>query len=201
MTDHRTQTGVLPPDVVTLMQERIDMLSKAVKNVENTSQIRSLLIIREALDKEAVKLISALDHGSLEGSGFVSNEDLPWTMFNKLINRLTSNAHKQNQTELYRRLLAKEAKIGGELFGPVSSGSNREFFCLDEHMWVWHEERPDKNGNLLRRTTRYDIRPDGIYKAQDGQEYKLISVAEAQRLYDGAQIYYQRVKREIYKYA
>src|SRR5689334_1420374 len=89
-------------------------------------------------------------------------------MFKNLFTKFTAKSHQEHQAELYRRFLAREAKIGGELFGPLPQGGNREFFCLDETMWVWHEERPDQNGELTRRTTRYDVRPEGIFKDQNG---------------------------------
>lgn len=77
MNDSTHPAGVIPPDVLKLMQDRVEVLTTAVKNLENTPQVRSLLTIRRALDKEASRLISALDHGSLEGSGFVDPRDLP----------------------------------------------------------------------------------------------------------------------------
>ena len=39
-----------------------------------------------------------------------------------------------------RELLALESEIGSELFGEVPKGHRREFFCLDEKTWMWHEE-------------------------------------------------------------
>jgi len=120
-------------------------------------------------------------------------------MLKKLINRITQQSHTDHKTELRRRLIRHEARLGGELFGPVVKGGTREFFCLDEHTWVWHEERPSNDGTLIRRTTRYDIRPQGIFKAQDGLTYKPVTISEAQRLYDAAQIYSHRISREIYK--
>ncbi len=70
---------------------------------------------------------------------------------------------------IYRNILRDAAKMGGEVFGPIPAGRRREFFCLDEHTWVWHEEWNDERGAHQVRTTRYDVRPHGIFKAQDGQ--------------------------------
>ena len=70
------------------------------------------------------------------------------------------------QAEAYRRAIREEAKVGGKVFGPVPEGVRREFFCLDERTWVWHEEWTDENGKPQIRTTRYDVRPHGIFKAQ-----------------------------------
>ncbi len=109
----------------------------------------------------------------------------------------------QRETELkarqYRELLHREAKIGGELFGPLQPGGRREFFCLDEHTWVWHEEWVDqKTGVPHAVTTRYDVRPNGILKAQGGQGYRYVDQPEAQRLFRAARLYKQRVFNEIY---
>lgn len=101
--------------------------------------------------------------------------------------------------KLYRDLLRHEARIGGELFGPIPKGGRREFFCLDEHTWVWHEEWKDKKGSRQVRTTRYDVRDTGIVKVQDGQHYQKVTKAEAEKLYKAAKLYQKRVNNEIYK--
>lgn len=101
--------------------------------------------------------------------------------------------------KLYRDLLRHEAKIGGELFGPVAPGGRREFFCLDEHTWIWHEEWKDESGNIQTRTTRYDVRPNGIVKAQDGKHYQSVTREEATRLHKAAKLYHRRIRAELYK--
>lgn len=110
-----------------------------------------------------------------------------------------ASSNEERTAKLYRALLRHEAKIGGQLFGPVPKGGRREFFCLDEYTWVWHEEWLDAKGNRKSRTTRYDVRPEGILKAQEGQGYKLVSDQEAVRLYEAAQTYRKRVRKEIYR--
>ena len=98
----------------------------------------------------------------------------------------------------YRDLIRQEAKIGGELFGPIAQGARREFFCLDEYTWVWHEEWTDQNGQHHAVTTRYDVRPQGILKAQDGQPYHYIGRDEARSFYKAVKLYNKRVHQEIY---
>ncbi len=85
--------------------------------------------------------------------------------------------------QVHRDFLRDAARMGGTLFGSVPEGSRREFFCLDEHTWIWHEEWTDSNGMRHARTTRYDIRPHGIFKAQDGMSYQPLSHDETRRLY------------------
>ncbi len=118
-----------------------------------------------------------------------------------MLKRLLKSAVEQKQadrrTELYRNLLRHEAKIGGQLFGPIKPGGRREFFCLDEHTWVWHEEWIDAKGQRQIKTTRYDVRPDSILKSQNGH-YKELTPAEAERLVEAAELYRNRVKAELY---
>ncbi|HSX44925.1 MAG TPA: hypothetical protein VLF39_02320 [Candidatus Saccharimonadales bacterium] len=104
----------------------------------------------------------------------------------------------EHRAELYRNLIRHEAKIGGELFGNMSGG-RREFFCFDERTWIWHEEWIDINGFRHQTTTRYDVRPKGIYKAQDGQQYTRLSKTEAGRLKRAAEAYKQQVFKQMYR--
>lgn len=121
-------------------------------------------------------------------------------MLRKLLNNITNQRLAEKRAELYRNLIRHEGRIGGELFGPVPKGGRREFFCLDKYSWIWHEEWIDQNGQHQTKTTRYDIRPNGILKAQDGT-YQEVSKEEAIRLYQATQEYKKRVMNEIYAFA
>ncbi len=120
------------------------------------------------------------------------------SLFKKIIAGKTIQRREDREAELYRALIRREAKIGGELFGPVPAGSRREFFCLDERTWIWHEEWVDAHGQRKARTTRYDVRPDSILKAQGGQSYQRVSPKEALRLRQAVKLYNERVQSEIY---
>lgn len=120
-------------------------------------------------------------------------------MLKKIINGLSAGKDSQRKADLYRKLLRHEARIGGEVFGPVRPGGRREFFCLDEHTWVWHEEWIDQNGQHQYATTRYDVRPNGLVKSQNGQ-YKPVSDQEARNLLNAAELYKQRVNSELYSF-
>jgi hypothetical protein len=120
-------------------------------------------------------------------------------MIKKLLNGVFAQRQAERRAELYRNLIRHEARIGGQLFGPVGPGGRREFFCLDKTTWVWHEEWRDENGKPQSRTTRYDVRPSGILKAQGGQ-YQAVAPEEARRLYQAARQYEQRIGREIYNF-
>lgn len=101
-------------------------------------------------------------------------------------------------TRRYRELIRREAQIGGQIFGPLPEGGRREFFCLDRQTWVWHEEWTDAQGVRRTVTTRYDIRPHGIFKAQDGQPYQRLTRDEAIRFRDAMLLYRQMVHHELY---
>lgn len=99
---------------------------------------------------------------------------------------------QQTEDQIERDFLKAEARIGGELFGPVPAGRSRQFFCLDEHTWIWHEEWK-ANGKRQAVTTRYEVRPNGILKVQTGKPYQRLSTDEARNLYRAADLYGQRV--------
>lgn len=121
-------------------------------------------------------------------------------IFQKLIRSLTAQRQEEHRAELYRNLIRHEAKIGGQLFGPVPEGNRREFFCLDERTWVWHEEWVDANGVRQAKTTRYDVRPSGILKAKDGQHYQHVPADEARNLYNAINLYEQKINSELYSF-
>lgn len=118
-------------------------------------------------------------------------------MIRKLIRTMSAQRQADRKAELYRNFIRHEAKIGGELFGQVESGRRREFFCLDEHTWVWHEEWRNARGEAHVQTTRYDIRPSGVIKSQNGK-YQPVSPSELSRLITAMKHYQGRVYNEIY---
>lgn len=113
-----------------------------------------------------------------------------------ILGQSPQQASERRRAELYKSVLHYEAKIGGELFGPVQKGGRREFFCLDEHTWVWHEEWSDGAGRHVV-TTRYDVRPNGVFKSQGSSSYQALTDEEARNLYDAVVLYYQRVMPEL----
>ena len=98
----------------------------------------------------------------------------------------------------YRNLIRKESKIGGTLFGAIPHGVRREFFCLDETTWVWHEEWDDASKKHHVQTIRYTVRPDGIVKKLNNGHYTRVSHREAQHLLHAARTYRSRVHNELY---
>ncbi len=112
----------------------------------------------------------------------------------QLLPKILRSSTAQRQTSDYRDLIRREAKIGGQLFGPIPAGHSREFFCLDEHTWVWHEQWTDEQGKPQVVTTRYEVRPGaGVLKIQNNQTYQRLSPQEAVNLYKAVGLYEKRV--------
>ena len=99
-----------------------------------------------------------------------------------------------------RDLIRMESKIGSTVFGPVPASHRREFFCLDEHTWVWYEEWIDEvTGHRREMTTRYEVHPHGILKVQDGQPYTVVEGEELRNLAIATRMYREQVMRGIYQ--
>ncbi|MEO8691260.1 MAG: hypothetical protein ABI397_00580 [Candidatus Saccharimonas sp.] len=97
-----------------------------------------------------------------------------------------------------RELLTLESEIGAKLFGPIPEGRRREFFCLDEKTWIWHEEWFEKR-QLKSDTVRYEISADGVLKVQQGARYNYIVGEELRNFGIAVRMYYEQVAREVYK--
>lgn len=122
-------------------------------------------------------------------------------IFKGIADHIVSNKQQDRDAKLYRELLRHEARIGGTVFGPIPAGHRREFFCLDKHTWVWHEEWTDRNGKHNVMTTRYDVRPSGVLKSQNGNHYKPLGENESQNLLRAAELYNKKVHEQIYTFA
>jgi len=122
-------------------------------------------------------------------------------MLRKFMDSVASQKVTRDQENVYRNLIRTEAKIGGDIFGPVPVGNRREFFCLDQHTWIWHEEWKDEHGIRQTMTTRYDVRPDVILKSQGGKGYSALSKKEALNLISAAKEYKNRTSRQLYRVA
>jgi hypothetical protein len=113
-----------------------------------------------------------------------------------LLSNYFNQKREERRAEIYSALIHHEAKVGGQLFGPIPEGHRREFFALDDHTWVWHEEWKDVNGQWQAVTTRYDVRPNGIFKSQGGASYQSLTKQELTNLYRAARLYAQQIGAE-----
>ena len=118
-------------------------------------------------------------------------------MLKKILSIVAPQDLDMRKAMIHRNILRDMAKMGGEVFGQIPKDHRREFFCLDRHTWVWHEEWTDEQNVRQVRTTRYDIRPQGIFKAQDGQPYKPVSADEAYRFGSATKEYQRRVHEKF----
>lgn len=97
-----------------------------------------------------------------------------------------------------RELLTLESEIGGQLFGPVPAGHRREFFCLDDHTWIWYEEWLDDVKKKQSTTVRYEVSPTGILKVQEGARYNYLEGEELRNFGVAVRLYYEQVARKVY---
>lgn len=123
-------------------------------------------------------------------------------MIKKVLRHIQSQASARQaaaqEHSLYQKLLRHESKIGGQLFGQVPRYNRRDFFCLDEHTWVWHEESFNQNGERVITTTKYNVQPNAVLKSQNNSHYQPVSFKELENLYHATQAYRKRVREEIY---
>ena len=98
-----------------------------------------------------------------------------------------------------RELLKLESEVGAKLFGPVPAGHRREFFCLDENTWIWHEEWIDAKKKLQTSTIRYEVTDQGVLKVQEGARYSYLDGEELQNFAVSVRMYYEQVAREVYR--
>jgi hypothetical protein len=108
----------------------------------------------------------------------------------RILPRFTSISQPTTIDELIRQ----EAEIGGQLFGAVPKGRTRQFFCLDQHTWVWHESWSDNSGNHSL-STRYEVRPNGIFKVQNGGSYMSLSENETRNFLKTVRLYTDKVTK------
>ncbi|MEO5627459.1 MAG: hypothetical protein ABIQ89_01065 [Candidatus Saccharimonadales bacterium] len=116
--------------------------------------------------------------------------------FQKISKSHSNNKAASLRNKQYNDLIREEAKIGGRLFGPIPQGHRREFFCLDEHTWVWYEEWVGPTGQRQSATTRYNVRPNGIIKTQEGRASQYVGLQEARNLHQAVELYNQRIDAE-----
>ena len=110
----------------------------------------------------------------------------------------TQDSRAKKRAVRYRQLLMEEAILGGQIFGPPPQNGRREFFCLDEKTWIWHEEWIDAKGEQHSQTTRYEVRANGIVKRQNDGPYMLLSRTEADNLVKAAKRYKNEINVKLY---
>lgn len=97
-----------------------------------------------------------------------------------------------------RDLIRRESIVGSRLFGIVRPGHRREFFCLDETTWVWHEEWLDSKNRKKVATTRYELHGRSVIKYQTDQQPAVVYGEELSNLADAIKNYYYEVADKVY---
>lgn len=106
----------------------------------------------------------------------------------RLLGRRAPNRDDRRKA-VERDLINAESALGRTIFGEVQPGHTREFFCLKQNVWIWHE-----NGI----TIRYEVRENGVFKQIGTGSYKKISGEELQHFSAATKAYLQLVKSYIY---
>lgn len=119
----------------------------------------------------------------------------------RLLSAIMGSSREQRRANAHRTLLHYLAWRGGKLFGPIPDGVRREFFCLDPHTWVWHEEWTDKNGQHHALTTRYDLTKQGILKSQGVNSYQRLTSEEERNFRVAAKQYIKSSRHELNRLA
>lgn len=129
-------------------------------------------------------------------------------MLSRLINQLSGNRQASKpaawqRLQQYRELVEREyidreAQLGAEVFGPVPSGRERQFFCLDKHTWIWYESWKAKKGQPSSFTVRYEVRSDGVFKRINEGSLTKLSMDELEHFDTAVRKYYENVVTKVY---
>jgi hypothetical protein len=112
-----------------------------------------------------------------------------------VISKVLQN-QQQRDAEEERKLIRFESSIGRQLFGEVPEGHTREFFCLDQNTWIWHEEWIDNSGQKVSLSTKYSVRPSGIIKSINNEPYTSVNDTEKRHLLVAIKHYVKQVTTE-----
>ena len=107
---------------------------------------------------------------------------------NLLGNRAKPNVNERRKA-VERDLINAESALGRTLFGDVKPGHIREFFCLQQNVWLWYED-----GLIIR----YEVRENGVYKRVGTKDYEKVTGVELQHFVDATKAYLKLVKTNIY---
>jgi len=114
-------------------------------------------------------------------------------------NTLVSNSFKK-RLSLERQIIRFESDLNKDIFGPIPKGHKRDFFCLEQNTWIWHEQFKSKDNQKHSIMTKYILRNNGkIIKSHNGSAYKLVQKKESINLLNAIILYTNRVQPEYNK--
>jgi hypothetical protein len=115
------------------------------------------------------------------------------------ISQINSSAkHARSNYQTHKDYIAREAVLGARILGPIPSGHNREFFCLDRNTWIWHESWQDEAGRHQEFIVNYEVDPTGILKRINGGQFTKLQGQELANFDRAITEYYHQVSRQIY---
>ena len=100
--------------------------------------------------------------------------------------------------KIEREMIAKEAVVGATVLGQAPAGHTRQFFCLDNHTWIWNEQWIDTHGKQRSHQVQYDVRPDVILKRINGGSPLKLGDQELINFDQAVSRYYHEVATKVY---
>lgn len=98
-----------------------------------------------------------------------------------------------------RQLIKTESHYGAQIFGAFPAYDRREFYCFDERMWIWHEERMNpQTGKHDVTTVSYNLSDMGILKSYGENESRFVQGEELEHFTAATEEYASKVYNELY---
>lgn len=122
-------------------------------------------------------------------------------MFEKLMQLVMGQpAVKENpRSATLRQLIEKESQLGAQIFGAFPAYDKRYFYCFDERMWIWYEERMNAaTGKHDVMTVSYNITDRGILKSYGENQSSYVQDEELEHFTTATEEYAAKVVSELY---
>lgn len=117
----------------------------------------------------------------------------------QLLKKLTNHLIGKSQDDSYNDVIRQAAKIGGSLFGEVPKNHNRQFFCLDEDTWVWHDEWRDEAGKTHVDNFQYRINGNQVVKVFPNGSIHHLKDQEMINFYQAIDLYSKIIPLQLSK--
>ena len=108
----------------------------------------------------------------------------------RLLGKTPAPNQDDRRRAVERDLINAESALGRTIFGQITPGHTREFFCLKRNVWIWHEDGV---------TIRYEVRENGVFKQIGKGKYNTITGVELENFRNATKAYLNLVKANLYK--
>ena len=113
--------------------------------------------------------------------------------------QLSLTKKPKTKDQRLNELIAREAEIGGAIFGAEQADEDRKFYCLDERTWVYQNTYRDlTDGKQKTMVIRYELHQNGVMKIINSKNHSMVDDEEAERLIKAIKLYYKYVMEKIY---